>query len=293
MIATASREAHRAPAKRMASRPDTITGTKGRDDRVGVLQRFERRLGGIVEGAFAKVFKGEVQPVEIASALQRETDDKKAVVGQGRVLVPNDFVVELGDHDYERLSPWAEPLGKELATMVEEHAQEQTYSFVGPVRVQFELSGDLDTGMFRVRSGVASGPVTSGGEERRGAEAASDIAAAGPPPPGPDGNPRLVIASGGHATRGSAAARGEEAAFFLTNEVTVVGRGADADLRLPDSGVSRRHAEIRREDSGHLLVDLGSTNGTRVNDSRVAMRRLANGDRIEVGSTTLIYRSGA
>lgn len=281
------------PPKAAPTRVDTITGTKGRDDRVGVLQRFERRLGGIVEGAFAKVFKGEVQPVEIASALQRETDDKKAIVGQGRVLVPNDFVVELGDHDFERLSPWSEALGKELATMVEEHAGEQAYSFVGPVRVQFEHVAELDTGVFRVRSGVASGPVTSGGEEKRGAEAASDMAAAGPPPPGPQGHPRLVIASGGHAQRGSAAARGEEAAFFLADEVTVIGRAADADLRLPDSGVSRKHAEVRRDDDGFMLVDLGSTNGTRVNDSRVAMRRLANGDRIEVGSTTLVYRNDA
>jgi hypothetical protein len=89
---------------------------------VGVLQRFERRLGGLVEGAFAKVFKGDVQPVEIASALQRETDDRKTVVGQGKVLVPNDFVVELGRQDFDRLNPWAEPLGDELAAMVREHA---------------------------------------------------------------------------------------------------------------------------------------------------------------------------
>ena len=73
---------------------DRSSAGKGRF--VGVLQRFERRLGGLVEGAFAKVFKGDVQPVEVAGALQRETDDKKTIVGQGKVLVPNDFVVELG-----------------------------------------------------------------------------------------------------------------------------------------------------------------------------------------------------
>src|SRR5690348_16342771 len=117
---------------------------KGRD--VGVLQRFERRIGGLVEGAFAKVFKGDVQPVEIASALQRETDDRKTVVGQGKVLVPNDFVVEVGQHDHDRLSPWADPLGEELAAMVREHAAEQGYSFVGPVTVVLELMPDVDTG---------------------------------------------------------------------------------------------------------------------------------------------------
>ena len=60
---------------------------------MGVLQRFERRLGGLVEGAFAKVFKGDVQPVEVASALQRETDDRKTVVGAGKVLVDRKSVV--------------------------------------------------------------------------------------------------------------------------------------------------------------------------------------------------------
>ena len=66
---------------------------------MGVLQRFERRLEGLVEGAFARVFGGVVQPVEVAAALQREAADKKQIVGQGRVLVPNHFVVELSASD--------------------------------------------------------------------------------------------------------------------------------------------------------------------------------------------------
>jgi hypothetical protein len=74
-----------------------------------VLQAFEKRLGGLVEGAFAKLFKGEVQPVEIAGALQREADNQRSVVGQGRVLVPNEYVVELGDHDYHRIEEWSQP----------------------------------------------------------------------------------------------------------------------------------------------------------------------------------------
>ncbi len=67
---------------------------------MGVLQRFERRLEGMVEGAFARAFKSEVEPVEIASAVQREMDDRAAIVAQGRTLVPNDFVVELSDIDH-------------------------------------------------------------------------------------------------------------------------------------------------------------------------------------------------
>ncbi len=121
------------------------------------FQRFERKLGGMVEGIFARAFKSEVQPVEVAAALQRELDDQAAVVGRDRTLVPNHFVVELGDHDHDRLAPYEKPLTDELAAMVREHADDQRYSFVGPVRVELERVHPLDTGVFRIRSDVAPG----------------------------------------------------------------------------------------------------------------------------------------
>ena len=63
---------------------------------MGVLQRFERRIEEMVNRPFARAFKAEVQPVEIASALQRECDDRAAIVARGRTMVPNTFTVELG-----------------------------------------------------------------------------------------------------------------------------------------------------------------------------------------------------
>ena len=260
---------------------------------MGVLQRFERRLGGIVEGTFAKVFKGEVQPVEIASALQREADDRKTIVAEGKVLVPNDYVVELGATDYARLSPYEGPLGKELAAMVGEHAQEQGYSFVGPVKVRLEQVGELDTGIFRVRSGVTAGDLVEGRLVTHAGPGSSDRAAAGPGPANAlPGRPRLVLSTGGKAATSSPEARGEEQVFFLTHAVTVVGRGVDADLRLNDPGVSRRHAELRLEGEAIVLVDTGSTNGVRVNDVATTRRQLSPGDRVELGSTVLVYQHG-
>jgi hypothetical protein len=212
---------------------------------VGVLQRFERRLGGLVEGAFAKVFKGDVQPVEIASALQRETDDRKTVVGQGKVLVPNDFVVELGQHDFDRLHPWAGPLGEELAAMVREHAAEQRYSFVGPVTVALELMPNIDAGQFRVRSGVTAGDLVDGGRLVVAGSGSSDVAGAAAPANSLPGHPRLIVSTGGQAAKGTPESRGEEQVFFLTHSVTVLGRAAEADLRLNDPGVSRRSPASR------------------------------------------------
>jgi hypothetical protein len=238
---------------------------------VGVLQRFERRLEGLVEGAFARAFGGVVQPVEVAAALQREAADKKAIVGQGRVLVPNDYVVELSSDDAVRLQEYDEPLRKELADMVTEHAQEQGWSFVGPVRVRFEAVEDLATGVFRVRSAVLAAAAGPSMEAGRSAAAPDDTGR------------RLELVTGSEAGR----------AVRLTPPVLVIGRGADTDLRLTDTGVSRRHAELRIDDDAVTLVDLSSTNGTSVNGQRVDQAVLHDGDRIAIGASVLLFRQGA
>ena len=86
---------------------------------VGVLQRFEHRLQEMYDGGFARAFKSELQPTEIAGAVQREMDDRAAIVAQGRTLVPNDFVAEIAQADYGRLEVYADNLGLELATLAE------------------------------------------------------------------------------------------------------------------------------------------------------------------------------
>ncbi|NUS17958.1 MAG: DUF3662 domain-containing protein, partial [Streptomyces sp.] len=119
---------------------------------MGVLKRFEQRLEGLVNGTFAKVFKSEVQPVEIAGALQRECDNNATIWNRDRTVVPNDFIVELSTPDFERLSPYAVQLGDELAGMVRDYAKQQRYTFMGPIKVHLERAADLDTGLYRVRS---------------------------------------------------------------------------------------------------------------------------------------------
>jgi hypothetical protein len=245
---------------------------------VGVLQRFEHRLEGMVEGAFARAFKSELQPVEIASAVQREMDDRAAIVAQGRTLVPNDFVVELADTDFQRLDVYADSLGIELATLAREHAREQGYSFVGPVRMRFEGVRDLTTGTFRIRSGVIRGTTVEDGEIRR---PASDL----PHPPGNFGGaPRLLVSG---PEQGPA---GTQRTYELSAPLTILGRGTDCDLRLVDPGVSRHHAELRVEDGEVVLVDLGSTNGTFVNGQPVRRVTLTDGTRVTLGRTTLLFR---
>jgi hypothetical protein len=122
---------------------------------VGVLDRFEKGIERAVNGVFARAFRSEVQPVELASALKREADDNASVVGRNRTIAPNDYVIELGPADHRRLAQWEDALGDELATVLNDHALQQRYAFVGPVRVKFDRAEDLDTGVFRVRSRTA------------------------------------------------------------------------------------------------------------------------------------------
>jgi len=233
----------------------------------------------MVEGAFARAFKSELQPVEVASAIQREMDDRAAIVAQGRTLVPNDFVVEVAEDDYARLDVYADNLGIELATLAREYAKEQGYSFVGPVRMRFEGVRDLTTGTFRILSGVIRGTTVEDGEIRR---PASDV----PQPSGAfHGNPRLLV-SGPEAGPD----RGTQRTYEISTPLIILGRGTDCDLRLVDPGVSRHHAEIRVEDGEVVLVDLGSTNGTFVNGQPVRRVTLTDGTRVTLGRTTLIFR---
>jgi Protein of unknown function (DUF3662)/FHA domain len=259
---------------------------------LGVLQRFERRLEGMVEGAFARAFRSDLQPVEIASAVQREMDDRAAIVAKGRTLVPNDFVVELAESDHERLDVYAESLGVELANLAREYAKEQGYSFVGPVRMRFEGVPDMTTGTFRIRSGVIRGSTIEGGEIRLPASDLPRTQGRGFP-----GRPRLLVsgpgAQGVQAAPGVAMAAdgdGDQRTYELQTPVTLLGRGTDCDLRLVDPGVSRHHAELRVENDQVVLVDLGSTNGTFVNGQPVRRVALSDGTRISLGRTTLIFR---
>ncbi|MFJ5530312.1 FhaA domain-containing protein [Streptomyces sp. NPDC093261] len=276
---------------------------------MGVLKKFEQRLEGLVNGTFAKVFKSEVQPVEIAGALQRECDNNATIWNRDRTVVPNDFIVELSAPDYERLSPYSGQLGDELAGMVGDYAKQQRYTFMGPVKVHLEKADDLDTGLYRVRSRTlasstnqqAPAPAAPSGRQGPGGYGYPPSAApAGAPPvpsaPPPGGRPggygypqpsgQAAPASGGR-TRHWIEINGTR--HQISRPTLVLGRSTEADVRIDDPGVSRRHCEIRTG-TPSTIQDLGSTNGIVVDGQHTTRATLRDGSRIVVGSTTIIYR---
>ncbi|WP_406832801.1 DUF3662 and FHA domain-containing protein [Pedococcus sp. KACC 23699] len=125
---------------------------------MGLFDRVEQRLERAVNGAFARAFKSEVQPVEIASAIRRAMDDRAAILGPGRTIVPNLYTVELSDTDYDRLGGYDEELENELIAAAQEHAESQRYQPGGPLQVSFASSNDLETGVFRLRTSTARRP---------------------------------------------------------------------------------------------------------------------------------------
>jgi len=270
---------------------------------VGVLKRFEQRLEGLVNGTFAKVFKSEVQPVEIAGALQRECDNNATIWNRERTVVPNDFIVELSPPDYERLSPYSGQLGDELASMVRDYAKQQRYTFMGPIKVHLEKADDLDTGLYRVRSRtLASSTSQPQAQAQRGAgQSGAGYGGHGYPPrpasapPVPSGPPPYApgtAAGPGGALPGTETRRWVEIngnRHQISGPTLVLGRSTEADVRIDDPGVSRRHCEIRAGNPSSIQ-DLGSTNGIVVDGQHTARATLRDGSRIVVGSTTIIYR---
>jgi hypothetical protein len=267
---------------------------------VGVFDRLERGLERAVKQPFARVFKAEVQPVEIASAMRGAMDDRAAVLGPGRTMVPNHFTVELAETDYERLSSYAHALTDELVAAAEDHADAQRYVAPGPFEVHLVAGDDLETGIFRVRPAAKDGRNRPASAQRPVRPADRPDAARRPVAesatrtftpeterrPAPEHAPRRP-----RAPRPSLEMGGRQRA--LTTAVTSLGRDEECTVVVDDPGVSRRHAEIRiTHDGPHLQVilrDLGSTNGTYLNGDQVGTEELRHGDRITVGRTHLTF----
>jgi hypothetical protein len=231
---------------------------------MGILRDFEHRLERIVEGFFTKAFRSGLQPVELAKRLLREMEAGKTV-GVREVWVPNRYVLRLSGEDRGRLGGMEKALGRELERVVVDGARERGFGLVARPEVVFETDEGLRRGEFEVTSELT--------EET------------GPPTPGNEslpGRPVLMLIEGGSTVK----------EFALEGDTALIGRLAGSEVEISDPGASRRHAEVRRKGDGFVIVDLGSTNGTLVNNDPVSERTLEDGDRITIGQTTLEFRKG-
>ena len=264
------------------------------------VARFERTLEGFVNTTFARLFRSEVKPVELRSALERELDNTAQVLSRDSALAPNTFVVELSPSDHSRLAGYGETLSGDLAKAVEEHAQVENYTLPGRVQIDLRPADDLSTGRFRVTSKPVSGGPRPQAPKPPVTPRPTPSASWGPPPtpPAPTPTPPTPKPAPSPTPSDPTVARPltpwlevNGAKHELIPPGILIGRGSEADLQVIDPGVSRRHAEIRVAFIGRrytvTLHDLGSTNGTLVDGTRASFSTLAEGSAGTVGNTVL------
>ena len=377
----------------------------------GLVQRIERKLEVSVGDAFARVFGGSIVPQEVEAMLRREAAEGIRPIAGDRLLAPNEYIITLGMHDYQKVSADPDLTSDAFAKHLARYIGEQGWQTYGDVVIRFEQSANLHTGQFRTRGAVnpdveprpiagefaprqsdhafsAEPGVTAmsenssyGGGHGQGRpgddhyedpyaqphddpHAAPDPRGAYQPEPGgypeqrggypdqpgygaPDqrggypeqgagydqgyggggygrqdygqsyappgggggyaepgrdyeyGQPADASGygggygqQGGYSSSGSAVTLqlddGSGRTYQLREGPNVIGRGQDAQFRLPDTGVSRRHLEIRWDGQVALLSDLNSTNGTTVNNAPVQEWQLADGDVIRLGHSEIV-----
>lgn len=208
------------------------------------LQSLERRLERMVEGVFSRRARSTLKPIELGRRLIRIMDDERTVDVKGRRAVPNVFAISLSPADHAGFADIHEVLRTELIEVIREYARDEGYYFMGPVEVTLTENPDAKPGRFEVTA-----------QMRQSSPATMTAALVGP--------------------------TGER--VILRRAVAVIGRHVDCDITIEDTNVSRRHAEIHQDPTGWILNDLGSTNGTSVNGTRISGPRYLNdGDIIGV-----------
>ncbi len=248
-----------------------------------MLRAIEQRLERIFEGIFGRAFRTNVQPVELARKLAKEMDDHRST-SVTRVYVPNEYAVYLSPGDREQFAGFESSLVAELEEYLAEHAARENYALLTAPRVRFETDPDLGVGEFGIATRIAP-------DERRGGQREPDAAAPGATMVY---KPRIQPTQAASVEelgveREVAVLRWNGQRRVLDKRRSVLGRSRDADVRIDDPNVSRRHAEIVQEGSTYWLVDLGSTNGTEVNGRRVQRVQLENGSTFTVGETTVTF----
>ena len=237
---------------------------------MGVLSDFERRLEGAVEGFFARTFRSGLQPIELARALARYLEDHRHVTEDG-VVVPNVFRFTLNAKDVERLSSFGESLRRELAEVVVRSARDEGWRLRGHAVVRIEESDTVAYGTYHLAGLVE--------RETSSATGAVDPVTGNGQVPSAPARFRVRVLRGGEP--------GSEAP--LVSDRVLVGRRSDCGVLLEDATVSRQHAAFVRRGDDWWVIDLESTNGTKVNGSTTAERPLRVGDRIEFGDAVVEF----
>lgn len=242
---------------------------------VAIFEDIEKRLETLVESFFGRRFPSPLQPVEIAKSMVKEMD-RKHRVSLSLIYAPNDFAIKISPVDYENLESISSSLCREFREYLLAHSKKRGYSLVADVKVRLLPAEDIGTGMMSVEADfsddIAPEPEGLGHTQMLSPQEAAGLGLgfAGR-------SPYLLDLTSGQR-------------YDLGSESLTVGREQGSDILLDEPSVSRNQAELRRQGPRVLVLDLGSTNGTLVNDKPVTEAILEDEDRLTFGNVTLVFR---
>ncbi len=254
---------------------------------MNLLKSVETTISSLVEGAFGRLFRSEVRPMELARKLVREMDEHRTV-SVSRVYVPNEYSIWLSPQDRARYEGVEDEVIGELSGYLLEHARREDLIMASQPLITFHTDERLRLGEFGIQARLVRPDAGEGESAAREAEEPerghtmiySTSARVGAPVQAARAaprHPRALLLVGGRRV-------------LVPPSGGVIGRSRDCDIVLEDAGVSRRHAEIRPTGDGWAVQDLGSTNGVLVNGRALqGIAELTAGDRIEIGSTQMLF----
>ena len=282
---------------------------------MSVLRTIESKIEGLFEGVFGRAFRTHVQPVELARKLAKEMDEHRSV-SVSRVYVPNEYTIYLSPGDRQQFVSYEGSLLGELQEYLAEHAKREGYALLTAPCVEIATDDDLTIGEFGIATRVVqpeeapllpSAPAATRAPEPVAEPEPAAVQAPSPPVPvapplaAPSIEPAATMV---YRPREPEPAAPEEPPAVerevvtltidgrvhpVTSRRVVLGRSRECDIRLSDTNVSRRHAELVQEGATYWLVDLDSTNGTELNGKTVQRAKLGHGDQITIGSTDLVF----
>jgi hypothetical protein len=239
---------------------------------MSALARFESFMENMVEGSVARLFRSPIQPSEIAKRLERAMEAHQ-MISVRRIIVPNVYRAYLNPQDLAAFQPIRAEMEREMATYLEELAQERSFSMLEHPRVELAEDAGVPRRSIQVIAETSSVPDSGGSSQTQVISPAPQQ----PQAAGPRSRLLLNDPNGTHV-------------IPLESTLVAIGRGLNNDVILEDSRVSRHHAQLRYRSRRFWVTDLGSTNGTYVNGEPVQEQALRDGDVISLGGLELTFR---
>jgi hypothetical protein len=240
------------------------------------IARFEALAERLVEGTFARLFAGQLSPLEVATHLTRAMEDYQVISPDGIPQAPTHYWVYLHPSDCDALAIAQPALETELACHVADLAKQAGLELPAPPVVHVLPDPVVASHEVRVEarwlpqeapSVEKTREITTESDQTEIEAEAEDII--------PPGRPFLILDGRRHVN--------------LLKAILSVGRALDNDIIIEDPRVSRHHAQLRRRYGRYVLYDLGSSGGTQINGYPIEECVLHAGDVISFAGVQVVY----